>query len=64
MLSAATNRELYEWLRRTAESGNVSAFLRRVAGADLITCSPDYEMRRPVLLGLKWRYPEGKACPI
>jgi len=32
-------------------------FVRTVAEATLIACSPDYELLRPVLLELKRRYP-------
>jgi hypothetical protein len=57
MLSANTDPELREWLRRAAEGGNAPAFVRTVAEAALVACLPDYELLRPVLLQLKRRYP-------
>jgi len=59
MLSANTDLELREWLRWAAEGGNTPMFVRTVAEAALIACSPDYELLRSVLVELKRRHPEG-----
>jgi hypothetical protein len=59
MDSANTDPELRGWLRWAAEGGNTPTFVRKVAEAALIACTPDYELLRPVLLELKRRYPEG-----
>ena len=59
MDSANTDPELRAWLRWASESGNTPMFVRTVAEAALIACSPDYEVLRPVLVELKRRYPEG-----
>jgi hypothetical protein len=59
MDSASTDLELRDWLRWASESGSTPVFVRTVAEAALIACSPDYALLRPVLLELKRRYPEG-----
>ena len=59
MDSANTDLEMREWLRWAAEGGNAPMFVRLVAEAALVACSPDYELLRPVLIELKRRYPEG-----
>jgi len=51
--------ELRDWLRWASESGRTPSFVRTVAEAALMACLPDYALLRPVLLELKWRYPEG-----
>jgi hypothetical protein len=53
MISASTDPELRDWLRWASERGNTPAFVRRVAQAALIACSPDYVLLQPVLLELK-----------
>jgi len=59
MDSANTDLEMRGWLRWAAEGGNTPVFVRTVANAVLIACSPDYALLRPVLVELKRRYPEG-----
>ena len=44
MDSAHTDRELHDWLRWASESGNTPMFVRKVAEAALMACSPDYEL--------------------
>ena len=61
MHSANIDPELRQWLRWASEGSNTPMFVRRVAEAALIACSPEYELLRPVLLELKRRYPEGAA---
>jgi hypothetical protein len=58
MCSANTDPELRQWLRWASESSKVPMFVRKVAEAALIACTPDYELLRPVLLVLKRRHPE------
>ena len=58
MLSANTDPELRSWLRWAAAGGNTPTFVRTVAEAALIACTPDYELLRPVLVELKGRYPD------
>ena len=53
MDSASTDSELRHWLRWAAEGGNTPIFVRTVANAALIACSPDYALLRPVLVELK-----------
>jgi len=59
MSSAYTDPELQDWLRWASESGNTLSFVRTVAEAAFIACSPDYDLLRPVLLELKRRYAGG-----
>jgi hypothetical protein len=59
MISANTDPELRQWLRWAFECGKVPMFVRTVAEAALLACSPDYALLRPVLLELKRRHPEG-----
>ena len=59
--SANTDLELPGWLRWGAEGGNTPMFVRTVAEAALVACSPDYELLRPGPLELKRRHPEGLA---
>ena len=59
--SAYTDPELRDWLRWASEGGKVPSFVRTVAGAALIACSPDYVLLRPVLIDLKRRHP-GAGC--
>jgi hypothetical protein len=58
ILSANTDPELHDWLRWASEGGNTPSFVRKVAEAALIACTPDYVLLRPVLIDLKRRYPE------
>jgi len=58
MDSAHTDPALSQRLRWASEEGTAPAFVRKVAEAALVACSPDYELLRPVLLELKRRYPE------
>jgi hypothetical protein len=44
MDSASTDPELRHWLRWALERGNTPMFVRTVAEAALIACSPDYEL--------------------
>jgi hypothetical protein len=57
MDSAHTDPHLSQWLRWASESGNTPTFVRTVAEAALMACSPDYVLLRPVLVELKRRYP-------
>jgi hypothetical protein len=57
--SAHTEPELSQWLRWTSERDNTPMFVRSIAEAALIACSPDYLLLRPALVELKRRYPEG-----
>jgi len=56
---AHTGPELSQWLRWALERGNTPMFVRTIAEAALIACSPDYAPLRPVLLELKRRHPGG-----
>jgi hypothetical protein len=47
------------WLRWASESGKTPMFVRTVAEAARMACSPDYVLLRPVLVELKRRYAEG-----
>jgi len=47
MSSAYTDSELQDWLRCASESGNTLSFVRTVAEAAFIACSPDYDSLRP-----------------
>jgi len=58
MDSANTDPELAHWLRWASESGSAPRFVRTVAEAALMACSPDYVLLRPVLLELKRQHPE------
>ena len=60
MHSPHTDPELSHWLRWASESGNTPSFVRTVAEAALIACTPDYLLLRPVLIELKLRYPEDR----
>jgi hypothetical protein len=60
---ANTDRELRDWLRWAAEEGNAPAFVRKVAEAALIACSPDYALLRPALVELKHQHPEPPHGP-
>jgi hypothetical protein len=51
--SPHTNPELSQWLQWASERGNTSAFVRTVAEAARMACSPDYVLLRPVLVELK-----------
>ncbi len=55
--------ELREWLRWASEGGNTPMFVRTVAEAALMACTPDYVLLRPVLLELKRRYPQPAKHP-
>jgi len=63
VISANTDPELRRWLRWASEEGNAPAFVRTVADAACLACSPDYEMLRPVLLDLKRQHPEPQPDP-
>jgi len=52
-----------DWLRWASEGGNMAMFVRTVAEAALIACSPDYVLLRPVLLELKRQHPEPPPGP-
>jgi hypothetical protein len=41
MYSASTDPELRDWLRWASDEGNAPAFVRRVAEAAQMACSPD-----------------------
>jgi hypothetical protein len=58
MASPHTDPELIQWLRWASESGSTPMFVRTVAEAARMACSPDYVLLRPVLIELKRRYPE------
>ncbi len=55
---ANTDLELRDWLRWASDWGTTPSFVRTIAEAALIACSPDYVLLRPVLLVLKRRYPQ------
>ena len=55
MASAVIDPELRDWLRWASESGNTPMFVRSVAEAALVACTPDYVLLRPVLVELKRR---------
>jgi len=57
--AAPADPELSQWLRWASERGNTPTFVRTVAEAALMACSPDYVLLRPVLVELKRRYPGG-----
>ena len=59
MDSAHTDPELSQWLRWASEQGHTPVFVRTVAEAARMACTPDYVLLRPVPLELKRRYPEG-----
>lgn len=61
--SAHPNPELRDWLRWASESARTPNFVRTVAEAALMACSPDYVLLRPVLLELKRRYPTPSLTP-
>ncbi len=63
MLSANTDPELRDWLRWAAEGGNTPMFVRTVAEAALMACTPDYVLLRPVLLELKRQHPQPGKHP-
>jgi len=48
MVFPHTDPELRQSLRSALESGSMPMFVRKVAEAALIACSPDYELLRPV----------------
>jgi hypothetical protein len=56
--SANTDPELRGWLRWAVECSNTPMFVRTLAEAALIACSPDYVLLRPVMVELKRRYHE------
>jgi hypothetical protein len=58
MPSANTDPELRSWLRWASEGGNTPSFVRKVAEAARVACTPDYRLLRLVLVELKRRYPE------
>ncbi len=60
MDSANADAELRHWLRWVYESGNTPMFVRTVAEAALIACTPDCELLRAVLVELR-RHPGGLA---
>ena len=57
--SPHTDPELSEWLCWASEQGKAPMFVRSVAEAALISCLPDYDLLRPVLVELKRRNPGG-----
>jgi hypothetical protein len=59
MDSPHNDPELHNWLHWASERGNTPTFVRTVAEAARMACMPDYALLRPVLVELKWRYPEG-----
>jgi hypothetical protein len=64
MVSAFTDPELRHWVRWASESGNTPMFVRTVAEAAVMACTPDYELLRPVLVELKRRYPQNEAAVL
>lgn len=64
MDSANTDPELRDWLRWASEGGRTPMFVRTVATAARMACSPDYALLRPLLLELKRRYPEGLSASL
>lgn len=56
---ASNDPELLDWLRWASESGKTPVFVRTVAEAARMACSPNYFLLRPVLVELKQRHPEG-----
>ena len=58
MISANTDPELRDWLRWASEGGGTPSFVRMVAQAALLACTPDYVLLRLVLVELKRRHPE------
>jgi len=59
MDSPRNDTELYCWLHWAEDGGKAPMFVRTVATAARMACSPDYVLLRPVLVELKRRYPEG-----
>ena len=57
--SPHTDPQLSQWLCCASEGGNAQMFVRTIAEAARMACSPDYALLRPVLVELKRRYPEG-----
>jgi hypothetical protein len=62
--SAYTDPELRDGLRWASESGNTPTFVRTVARAALIACSPDYVLLRPVPVELKRPHPIADAHAV
>ncbi len=58
LISTGADPERRDWLRWASESANTPMFVRTVAEAALMACTPDYELLRPVLLVPKRRHPE------
>jgi hypothetical protein len=58
MDSPHTDPEMHNWFHWASEQGHTPTFVRTVAEAARIGCTPDYELLRPVLVDLKRRYPE------
>ena len=58
MDSPRSDFELQRWFLWASESANAPMFVRTVAEAALMACSPDYVLLRPVLFELKRLYPE------
>ena len=56
--SVHTDPEPSQRLPWASKRGDTPVFVRTVADAALMACSPDYVLLRPVLLELKRRYPE------
>ncbi len=50
MDSTYTDPELRDWLRWASEGGKVPMFVRTVAEAARMTCSPDYLPLRAVMV--------------
>ena len=59
MASPYNDPELSRWLLWASGQGHTPVFVRTVAEAALMACSPDYLVLRPVLVELKRRYPRG-----
>ena len=56
--AAPGDPELWGWLCWASMGGNAPSFVRMLVEAAICACAADYELLRPVLLGLKRRYPE------
>ena len=68
MDSPHTDPELHRWLGRASESTRTTPFVRTIAEAAFMACSPDYVLLRPVLVELKRRYRSSgpqvlRGCP-
>lgn len=58
LISTGADPERRDWLRWASESANTPMFVRMVAEAALLACTPDYVLLRPLLVELKRQHPE------